>query len=53
MLKKSRYSSYRQGDYTGLSGLEFSYEEVLRGQRGVHYLERDKFNRPRDPYTRR
>lgn len=50
MLKKPRYSSYRQGDYTGLSGLELQYEEVLRGQRGVHYLERDKFNRPRDPY---
>ncbi len=50
MLKKPRYMSYRQGDYAGLSGLEFEYEEVLRGQRGVHYLERDKFNRPRDPY---
>ena len=50
MLKNPRYSSYRQGDYTGLSGLELQYEEVLRGQRGVHFLERDKFNRPRDPY---
>lgn len=50
MLKKPRFSSYRQGDYTGLSGLEYQYEEVLRGQRGVHFLERDKFNRPRDPY---
>ena len=50
MLKKPRYQSYRQGDYTGLSGLELQYEEVLRGQRGVHFLERDKFNRPRDPY---
>jgi penicillin-binding protein 2 len=50
MLKKPRYASYRQGDYAGLSGLELQYEEVLRGQRGVHFLERDKFNRPRDPY---
>ncbi len=50
MLKKPRYASYRQGDYAGLSGLELQYEEVLRGQRGVHYLERDKFNRPRGPY---
>jgi penicillin-binding protein 2 len=50
MLKRPRYSSYRQGDYAGLSGIELQYEEVLRGQRGVHYLERDKFNRPRDPY---
>jgi len=50
MLKKPRYQTYRQGDYTGLSGLELQYEESLRGQRGVHYLERDKYNRPRDPY---
>ncbi len=50
MLKHPRYASYRQGDYAGRSGLELQYEEVLRGQRGVHFLERDKFNRPRDPY---
>ena len=50
MLKRPRYTSYHQGDYAGLSGIEWQYEEVLRGQRGVHYLERDKFNRPRDPY---
>lgn len=50
MLKQPRYASYRQGDYTGRSGLELQYEEILRGQRGVHFLERDKFNRPRDPY---
>ncbi len=50
MLKKERYESYAQGDYAGLSGLENSYEEILRGQRGVYFLERDNFNRPRDPY---
>lgn len=50
MLKNPRYASYTQGDYTGMNGLERSYEEVLRGQRGVYYLERDNFNRPRDPY---
>jgi penicillin-binding protein 2 len=50
MLKQPRYATYRQGDYAGRSGLELQYEEVLRGQRGVHFLERDKFNRPRDPY---
>ena len=50
MLKKPRYTTYHQGDYAGLSGIELQYEEVLRGQRGVHFLERDKFNRPRDPY---
>jgi penicillin-binding protein 2 len=52
MLKQPRYASYRQGDYAGRSGLELQYEEVLRGQRGVHFLERDKFNRPRDPFRK-
>ncbi|RYD55624.1 MAG: penicillin-binding protein 2 [Sphingobacteriales bacterium] len=52
MLAQDRYRSYNQGDYTGLSGLEKSYEEVLRGQRGVYFLERDNFNRPREPYKR-
>jgi penicillin-binding protein 2 len=50
MLKRPRYASYRQGDYAGLSGLELQYEEVLRGQRGVHFQERDKYNRPSGPY---
>jgi penicillin-binding protein 2 len=50
MLSNPRYTSYRQGDYVGLSGLESSYEEVLRGQRGVQYLVRDVLNRPRDAY---
>ena len=52
MLKKDRFASYRQGDYVGIDGLELTYEEVLRGQRGVHYFERDNFNRPRDPYMK-
>lgn len=50
MLDKERYRSYRQGDYVGMNGLESSYEEVLRGQRGVYYFERDNFNRPRESY---
>jgi len=50
MLKRKQYESYQQGDYTGMNGLERSYEDVLRGQRGVYYLERDNFNRPRDSY---
>lgn len=50
MLEKERYSSYRQGDYAGMNGLESSYEEVLRGQRGVYYFERDNFNRPRESF---
>ncbi|RYD50870.1 MAG: penicillin-binding protein 2 [Sphingobacteriales bacterium] len=52
MLKKDRFSSYSQGDYVGIDGLELYYEEVLRGQRGVHFFERDNFNRPKDRYKR-
>lgn len=52
MLKTERFSSYLQGDYVGKDGLELSYEEVLRGQRGVSYLEKDNFNRPRDSYKK-
>jgi penicillin-binding protein 2 len=50
MLKKDRYASYHQGDYLGMTGLEQFYEEELRGQRGVYFIERDKFNRPTGPY---
>jgi penicillin-binding protein 2 len=52
MLKKPRFLSYQQGDYVGLDGLELYYEEVLRGQRGVYFKERDNYNRPRDPYLK-
>ncbi len=52
MLKQERYQTYRQGDYTGMHGLERTYEEVLRGQRGVYFFERDNYNRPREPYRR-
>lgn len=51
-LKDPKYSSYRQGDYMGINGLEFTYEDVLRGQRGIHFLERDNFNRPTEPYRK-
>lgn len=50
MLETPRFSSYRQGDYVGMSGLENVYEEELRGTRGVQYLVRDVLNRPRDAY---
>ncbi len=52
MLKKPRFLSYQQGDYVGLDGLELYYEEVLRGQRGVYFKEKDNFNRPRDAYLK-
>jgi penicillin-binding protein 2 len=45
LLDKERYKSYNKGDYVGLTGLESSYEEILRGTRGVKYLKRDNLNR--------
>lgn len=50
MLLKDRFKSYNQGDYVGIDGLEAQYEEVLRGQRGIYFIEKDNFNRPRDSY---
>lgn len=50
MLRKDRFRSYNQGDYVGIDGLELQYEEVLRGQRGIYFVEKDNFNRPRDSY---
>jgi penicillin-binding protein 2 len=50
MLGTERFSSYRQGEYAGMTGLENVYEEELRGVRGVQYLVRDVMNRPRDAY---
>lgn len=36
---------YKPGDLIGKQGIEQSYEEVLRGQKGVKHILRDKFNR--------
>ncbi len=34
-LRRDSTNYYRQGDYVGISGIEQSYESVLRGTRGV------------------
>ncbi|HRZ41452.1 MAG TPA: penicillin-binding protein 2 [Bacteroidales bacterium] len=50
-LKKTLEDSYYiSGDYIGISGIEKSYEEVLRGSKGVKKLLKDKFNRNQGPY---
>ncbi len=36
---------YNSGDLIGKQGVEESYEEVLRGVKGVKYIQKDKFNR--------
>lgn len=38
---------YKPGDYIGASGVERSYEELLRGNRGVKNLMVDALNRPK------
>ena len=42
---------YSQGDYHGITGIERSYEELLRGQRGVQNLMVDALNRPKGNYA--
>lgn len=42
---------YRPGDYIGKSGLERSYEEILRGERGVINTLYDAKNTPQGSYA--
>lgn len=41
---------YRQGEYVGLTGIERSYEELLRGKKGVKNLMVDVVGRVIGPY---
>ncbi len=36
---------YAQGELTGRTGVEKQYDEVLRGRKGVQYIQKDRFNR--------
>lgn len=36
---------YNSGDLIGKQGVEESYEEILRGIKGVKYIQKDKYNR--------
>lgn len=47
-LKKNPY--YVQGELTGRTGIEKEYEEILRGRKGVKYIQKDRFNRDIGPY---
>ena len=42
LIAKNPY--YNSGDLIGKQGVEESYEEVLRGVKGVKYYQKDKFN---------
>ncbi len=41
---------YQSGDLKGRTGVEKQYEEVLRGVKGVKYIQKDRFNRDIGPY---
>jgi penicillin-binding protein 2 len=41
---------YKDGDYIGISGIEKSYEEELRGKKGVKIEMVDVHNRPKGSY---
>ena len=43
VVKQQDY--YKSGDLLGKQGIEKEYEELLRGVRGVKYLQKDRFNR--------
>jgi len=43
-------SYYKSGDYIGISGIEKSYEEVLRGVKGVKIKMYDVFNREKGSF---
>ncbi|HVS90661.1 MAG TPA: penicillin-binding protein 2 [Mucilaginibacter sp.] len=42
---------YHPGDFIGVTGVERSYEDVLRGRRGVQNLLVDSRNRPKGSYA--
>jgi penicillin-binding protein 2 len=42
-VKKNPY--YNSGDLLGIQGVEETYEEDLRGIKGVKHIQRDRFNR--------
>ncbi|NNK71626.1 MAG: penicillin-binding protein 2 [Flavobacteriaceae bacterium] len=41
---------YKMGDLIGKQGVELSYEEELKGVKGVKYIQKDRFNRDIGPY---
>ena len=48
IIEKHPY--YNSGDLIGKQGVEESYEDILRGVKGVKYIQKDKFNREISSY---
>jgi penicillin-binding protein 2 len=43
MIEKNPY--YQLGELIGTAGVEKTYEEILRGTKGVKYIQRNRFNK--------
>lgn len=41
---------YNKGDIIGSTGLEFEYEQFIKGTKGIQYVLKDNFGRPLGPY---
>lgn len=48
IIEKEPY--YQMGELIGTAGVEKEYESVLRGRKGVKYIQKDRFNRDIGPY---
>lgn len=49
-LKRHEGEGYMSGEYAGMTGLEASYEKVLKGQKGIQVLLKDKDNKIQGSY---
>ncbi|MFK7782097.1 penicillin-binding protein 2 [Psychroserpens sp.] len=47
-IEKDQY--YKMGDLIGKQGVELSYEKVLRGVKGIKFIQKDRFNKNIGPY---
>ncbi|TVZ57706.1 penicillin-binding protein 2 [Flavobacteriaceae bacterium MAR_2010_105] len=41
---------YKMGDLIGKQGVEASYEDILRGEKGIKFIQKDRFNRDIGPF---
>jgi len=48
IIDKNPY--YNMGDLIGKQGVEKTYEEILRGVKGIKFIQKDRFNRDLGPY---
>lgn len=48
LIQKNPY--YQSGELIGTQGIEKQYEEILRGKKGMKFIQKDRFNREIGPY---